>query len=1045
MFVELKCKTNFSFLRGASWGHEYITRAEDLGMSALGISDVNGVYGLPRAYEAILQQAKPIKLLCGSDMTIKDHPPITFIPQNRKVYGLMCRLLTQLHAGKEKGEGFLTLAELASLVESHEGGRNLICLPHLTTETNVPFLRELFPQNLYLPLCRYLDGLDQERTQFAKKTAKHFGLKIFATNDVHYHVPARRDLQDCVTCIREGVSVDTAGFHLFGNEQRYLKSAEQMQVLFSDLPEAVSLTQEISDSCTFSLSEIKYSYPNEFIPPGHTARSYLHQIVYEGAFKTYKGDIPEKAKKLIQTELDFFAKRGDEHYFLTVHDIVRYANENNIICQGRGSAANSIVCFVLGITSVDPMKVNLLFDRFMNDGRKDPPDIDIDFEYDRREEVIQYIYKRFGRDRAALVATVSTYRGDSALIEVSKAMGIETGTISASELETRFTELAKEKIDRQELIGHLVQELRKFPRHLSTHPGGFVLSNDPLLEIVPIEPARMENRTIIQWDKDDLETLGLMKVDILSIRFLTTLHKATDLAGISWREIPHDDKPTFQMIQKGKTHGTFQIESRAQIDKLVQTKPENYYDLVVQVALVRPSPSEGGMVQPYMRNMKAARAGNRFVIKHPVLDRILQRTHGVPIFQEQVMQISIEVGGFSSAEADQLRRSLGNQRGADNVNEMGQRLYAALLRNGVEPDYADKLFGYVKGYAHYGFPESHAASYASLAYKSAYMKCHHPAELFVGLDSAEPGFYKLDTLINEFKRDGVTFLPIDPNLSEWEATIAGPGCVRLGFKNIRDINEDAVLKMIEQRKLSPFCSMEDFIARTRFSKEALQNLALVKAFEKFGLDARHSFWKSIEFSRLAQKPDSQLSLFDENSKLHAEDNLFSKMTLLEEMTTDYGVMGYSLQGNLMKALRLELPHLPKMTSAQISKSRRGDTVSFAGILMVIQRPPPAKGVAFLTFEDEFGSVDTVLKKDVFDQFEETIRGSRFLMIRGRVQKKGDPPFQGTSVNVEHVESFSATPMYRYVSPQGSPRMGGKLEWDARQPELDPGPVFPSDF
>ncbi len=1035
MFVELQCKSHFSFLRGASSPAEYIARASEIKMSALGLCDVNGVYGLPRAYQAILAREEisagisALKLLCGSEMTIEEHPPICFLPKNRKAYGLMCRMLTQLHAEKEKGQGRLSLSQMAYFIENFEGGKDLICLPQLTEKTNIAFLRELFPKNLYLPLCRALDGLDRHRTDFAKKISKKFQIPLFATNEVHYHVPERRALQDSVTCIREGVTVDTAGFHLFGNEQRYLKSDAQMQLLFSDLPGAVSITQDIADQCTFSLSEIKYSYPHEFIPQGHTAASYLRQVVYEEAHETYGAHLPPKAEALIQKELAFFAKRGDEHYFLTVHDIVKFARQKNILCQGRGSAANSIVCYVLGITSVDPASMNMLFDRFMNDGRKDPPDIDIDFEFDRREEVIQYIYERFGRERAALVATVITYRSKSALIEISKALGVASGTISASELETRFTELAKEKADRQDLIGLLTQDLKGFPRHLSTHPGGFVLSNEPLIEIVPIEPSPMENRTIIQWDKDDLETLGLMKIDILSIRFLSALQISTRLAGIQFRDIPPDDKPTYQMIQKGKTHGTFQIESRAQIDKLVQTRPEHYYDLVVQVALVRPSPSEGGMVQPYMRNLKNARLGKPFSTGHAGLDLILNRTHGVPIFQEQVMQISIDVAGFTSSEADQLRRSLGNQRGANNVNVMGERLRQALLKSGVSADYAEKLFGYIKGYAHYGFPESHAASYASLAYKSAYMKCHHPAELFVGLVHAEPGFYQLDTLLNEFKRDGVQFLPVDPNRSQWNAILEGPGTVRLGFKNGRDLNEDVVLHMITQRDKTPFKSIEDFIVRTQFSKEALKNLALMKAFESFGLDARHSFWKSIEFSRISQKPAAQLSLFNEDSKWDSPEQLFSKMTLLEEISTDYQAMGYSLKGNLMKALRLELPDLPKTNSVQINQMPKGKRVIFAGIVMVIQRPPPAKGVAFLTFEDEFGSVDTILKKDIFDRFEETIRGSRFLIIHGEVQKKGDSPFQGTSVIVTRVESFSKTPVYRYVSPQGSPRMGGKLSWD----------------
>lgn len=1018
MFVELKCKTNFSFLKGAASAQEYIEQAYHMQMPAIAITDVNGVYSLPRAYECLLNSESSIKLISGAELTIKDHPPITLIARNRSAYGLLCRLLTQLHADKEKGEGFLTLAELSASVENHVGGKDLICLPdlnlkadvnlktNLNLQTNIAFLHELFPERLYLPLCRYLDGLDKQRTEFATEIAQKFQLSLVATNDVHYHQQSRRPLQDCLTCIREGTTMDKAGYHLFGNDERYLKSDLQMRSLFADIPQAVNKTFEISQQCTFSLSELKYTYPQEFIPVGHTAKSYLYELVFKGAHETYKGLIPANVDVQIRRELEFFAKRGYEHYFLTMQDIVQFANDNNILCQGRGSAANSVVCYVLGITSVDPVSMNLLFDRFMNEGRNEPPDIDVDFEHNRREEVIQYIYRRFGRDRAAMVAAVHTYRSRSSFLELSKAVGIETGTISADELTVRFDELAKDLKYRKPHIEKLAAEMKGFPRHLAIHSGGFVLSNDPLLEMVPIEPARMPGRTIIQWDKDDLETLGLMKVDVLSIGFLTAMHKATDLAKISWRDIPPDDAPTYKMIQRAETHGTFQIESRAQMNMLTQTLPRHYYDLVIEVALVRPSPTKGGMVQPFLKGLRDARNGKPFKIGNDKLERILGRTHGIPIFQEQIMQISIDVAGFTPAEADQLRRSLGKQRSSSSVDSMGKKLYAALVSQQIPEKFADDLFNYIQGYAHYGFPESHAASYACLAYKSAYLKCHYPAELVIGLINSQPmGFYPIDTLINEAKRNGVIFLPVDPNISDWDAVLEKPKTVRLGFRNIEKIREQDVLLMLQQRQQSPFKSIEDFISRTTFAKDVIQNLALTNCFAEFGLDRRHSFWKSTEFSRLSdtgpQKQQQQLNLFDENSKIEDSLDLFSKMSLLEQITLDYKKTGYSLEGNMMKALRLELPQLPKMDSQQLKKLAHGRRVQYAGILTVLQRPSSAMGTAFITFEDEHGSIDTVFKSDTFEKYENLIRSSRFLIVTGKIQRKGT----GVTLLAEGVTSF----------------------------------------
>lgn len=1024
MYVEFRCKTNFSFLRGASSAKDYVRRALELNLPALCISDINGVYAIARAYEAIREIAPSLRLICGSELRLQSHAPITLIPRTRQAYGLMCRLISKAHEGKEKGEGSLSLFELSEWMQIHSGRSDLVCIADVDYKNcDWDWLKSVFKDNLYIPLVRYQDGLDEERTLHCENIAIQYHLKILASNDVHYHEPERRCLQDALTCIREGTNLDQAGFLLFGNSERYLKSYEEMRELFADHPEALQNTRDLAESCVFHLSELKYSYPHEFIPFGETAHSYLKKLVYSEAETLYKGLIPISVQKQIEKELAFFAKRGDEHYFLTVYDIVRFAKENNIYCQGRGSAANSVVCYILGITSVDPVEMGLLFDRFMNEGRPEPPDIDVDFEHQRREEVIQYIYQRFGRERAAMVAAVRTYRKRSAFLELAKAVGVEVGTISSSALQQNFDELAKEKKDRKIFIETLAEELKGFPRHLSIHSGGFVLSNDPLCEIVPIEPARLDNRTIVQWDKDDLETLGLMKIDVLSIGFLTALHKAADLAKINWRDIPSDDKATYEMIGRAETHGTFQIESRAQMVMLQQTRPQNFYELVIQVALVRPSPTEGGMVQPFLKGLREARQGRRFKIGHPILEKILDRTHGVPLFQEQIMQISMEVAGFSAAEADGLRRFLVKQRSAVSIEEMRDHLYKSLIEQKTPREFADRLFKYIQGYAHYGFPESHAASYASLAYKSAYMKCHHPAELLCGLINSQPmGFYPIDTLINEAKKngslEGVKFLRLSPHYSHWETELVAPKTLRMGFSHLRKVQREMVDEMVRERNIRAFTSLEDFLARTHFPKDVIENLAMAGVFEEFGLDRRHSFWKSLEVRPLIKtKEESQMSLFNENSQISSREDLFSPMNLRQEIVTDYRKLGYSLSGHLMKALRAEDPTLPPLRSLEVKKQAKGCSIQFAGIVTVLQRPPPAKGTVFMTLEDELGSIDTVIRSEVYEKFADLIKATRFLIIEGEMQRRGGAP----SVLIKKVQAFSSLKNHRPQGPGPHPR------------------------
>lgn len=1009
MYAELQCKTNFSFLRGASEASEYIQRASELGISAIAMTDVNGVYALPRAYEA-LGKVSQVKLISGCELVVRDHSPITLLARDRSAYGILCRMITAAHDGKEKGKGELTLPEIVAFM-SKKSAEGLICLCPASDQTNYALLKEVFGSRFYLSLARYLDGLDDSRTDFTLTRARKWDLEIAATNDVHYHVPGRRSLQDALTCIREGKTLKTAGFKLFPNEERYLKSPLQMRSLFRDLPKAIDVSLEIAESCTFSLSELSYQYPSEWIPKGYTAQMYLEELVWKGADERYQGCIPIEVEKQILREFDLIQKMNYADYFLTVYDIVDFAKKSHIYCQGRGSAANSVICYCLGITVIDPVKSNLLFERFISEERGEPPDIDVDFENERREEVIQYIYRKYGRDRAAMISAVRTYRRRSAFLEMSKAVGVPVGTISSDKLERDFEEYAGELVTKREKIEHLAAELKGFPRHLSIHACGFTLSAKPIIDTVPVEPARMEGRTICQWDKHDLDTLNLIKIDVLGLGFLTAIHKACDLIGIHFSEIPQEDDPhVYSMIQRGDTIGTFQIESRAQIATLGVTQPECFYDLVVEVALVRPGPNVGEMKNPYIKRREDAKRGQPYRFEDPVTEKILSRTYGIPIFQEQVMKLAIEKAGFSPGEADQLRRAIAAWRSAEAVDALSRRFYQGLLAGGMSEERAQELFGYMKGFSAYGFPESHAASFATLAYLSAWLKYYYPAELLVGLINAQPmGFYPIDVLLNDAIRHGVKVLPVDPNFSAWDATLAEKMTVRMGFREVHGVRKEDVEYLIQERRKSPFQGIQDFLRRTHFSREVIEAMAMADVFISFGLDQRHSFWKSIEFRALLGQGGGgqQLNLFGQSGRdRRQEDRVFKSMTLYEGITEDYRGLGYSLRGHIMKGIRSENPSLfspflinPSinagvinvgvMTSVEVKKLPHKASATYAGIVMVLQRPPTAKGVAFMTLEDEFGSVDLVFFKEIYERFADIIRTSRLLIVKGTMDRRGN--------------------------------------------------------
>ena len=1005
-YAELLCKSNFSFLRGASQPSELVSQAAALGLNAIALTDLGGVYGIPKAYLA-LREFPQVKLISGAEIPVEGLPSITLLARDRPAYGLMCRILTEAHHDRTKNQPLLSWKKLLSFLEEPPV-QGLIALPTDGVDTDYATLKEIFNDRLRFPLFRFLDGKDEERFHRALEIRKHFAIPIVASNDVHFHTAERGKIQDVLTSIRVGVPCREAGFSLFMNHERYMKSPEQMALLFEDLPEAITESVRIAESCTFSPSELRYRYPSEWIPTGHTAQSYLTEEVIKGAHERYHGIIPDAVEKQLKHEIDLIAQLGFADYFLTVYEIVAWARNRKILCQGRGSAANSVVCYCLGITAIDPVRMNLLFERFISPERGEPPDIDVDFEHERREEVIQHIYEKYGRDRAAMVSAVVTYRSRSALREVAKALGVPIGTLSAREVEKQLPTLIENNPQRTQIVQHIekiTEEIRGFPRHLSIHSGGFTLSADALTEIVPVEPATLEGRTIIQWDKYDLDALGLLKIDILALGMLSALKKTLDLVGMELHEIPPDDQPTYRMIQKADTVGTFQIESRAQMNMLPRLLPQTFYDLVIQIALIRPGPIVGKMVHPFLRRRNGLEP---YKLPNPQLEPILGRTLGVPIFQEQVMKMAIVLADFTPGEADQLRRAIGAWRSSGSINQVGQRLMQGLLKNGIPKDFADLIFEQIKGFSEYGFPESHAASFALIAYASAYLKCHHPAEFLCCLINSQPmGFYTNATLVDDAKRHGVKILPVHPSFSHWDCQMEGIDTVRLGFRIVRGMHRKEFDSLLKARTEQVFQNLADFLWRSGIRKNVARTLALGDALICFKVDQRHALWAILAYEVLCQNHSGeQLQLFASNSHFEVMNTpVFNKLNDYQSIQADYQSYGLSPRGHPMASVRNRVSGLPKWTSGKIKeKARHGGRVEIAGLTLVIQRPPTAKGTVFATLEDEEGFLDLILWGKIFDQYREMILDQGFLIVQGKIQREG----QSISLLVQHIKPFPAT-------------------------------------
>ncbi|MCM2276659.1 MAG: PHP domain-containing protein [Oligoflexia bacterium] len=1013
-YAELQCRTHYSFLRGASHPEELVERAAELGLAGIAITDLDGVYGIPKAYAAA-KRFPQLKLIVGSELTVL-HPTLPkagwglgLLALDRAGYGLLCRLITASRADKPKGEAGLGWEELLTLLGRPES-RGLVAIPRVSLEEEIPkgFYAELkpfFPERLFLPVSRFLDGLDAARVAGSVRLARELGLPLLATNDVHYHAPERRALQDALTATRHLCPLEESGRRLFSNGERYLKAPARMAELFADFPEALENTARIAELCRFSPSELRYRYPSEWIPRGETAQSHLASLTWEGAGRRYAGEVPPDVRRQLEHELRLVEELGFADYFLTIWEIVEFARSRDILCQGRGSAANSAICYCLGITAVDPVRMRLLFERFLSAERGEPPDIDVDFEHERREEVIQHVYEKYGRDRAGMVSAIITYRTKSVKRDLAKALGLGP-------------EEVPEESGKSALFAKLAEELKGFPRHLSIHSGGFTLSADPLIETVPIEPARMEGRTIVQWDKEDLAVIGLLKVDLLALGMLSALHKTLDLVNarpkagktghaspaaladeaapgrkLTLATIPAEDARTYEMIRRADTVGVFQIESRAQMSMLPRLLPRTFYDLVVQVAIVRPGPIVGQMVHPFLRRR---RGEEPIHYPHPALEPILGRTLGVPLFQEQVMKIAIVLAGFTPGEADELRRAIGAWRSTGSIEKMGRRLMDGLLACGLPLEWVERVFLQIQGFAEYGFPESHAASFALLAYASSYLKCHYPAEFACALLNSQPmGFYSPHTIIEDARRHGVRVLPVDPNRSDWDCTLGKDG-LRVGLRVVRGFGEAAARRLIAERERRPFASLGDFFARARLGFEVLQNLALGGAFSGFGFTQREALWELLACH--APQGD-QLELFADAGRAGAgagaaAEAAFPRLDEYQAIQAEYRSYGLSTRGHPMGALRRILRgRIPPATTLAARKEalrhENGRGFRLAGLVIVRQRPPTAKGTVFATLEDDAGFLDLILHRDTYERYGEVFNDAPFVIVSGNLQRDGE--------------------------------------------------------
>jgi error-prone DNA polymerase len=1043
-YVELRCATAFSFLRGASLPEEIIQRAFQLEYRRIAITDHDGLYGVVRAHR--IAKDNGLEIIPGAEIHFAGNTSssLVLLPVDRAAYGRLTRLLSAGRLRTGKGGIHLTLDDVAEhargLFAVHAGSPDTLILARE---------KEIFGDRLSLSVERRLSPFDRTRIEAAQSASARLAVPLIATGGVLMHERARKPLQDILSCIRLGTKLFGAGRRLVPNAHAHLKSKEEMAHLFSDMPEVLERSVEIADQCTFRLDELKHNFTLELLPPGESGMSYLFKLVEKGALERYPSGAPDEVRLQIEHELRLIEELDFVGYFLTVWDIVRYARSRGILCQGRGSAANSVVCYCLGITSIDPVRMNLLFERFISVERGEPPDIDVDFEHERREEVMQYIYEKYGRDHAAMVANVISYRGKSAYREVGKVFGLGEDQIdrltrtrghwSSGDLGER--EIRDAGLDPHDdtvrQVVHWAETLQGFPRHLGLHSGGFIITRDPVIELVPVENATKELRTVIAWDKRDVEDLNLVKVDLLALGMLTAVRKCFDYVRqtegkeLTLANIPAEDQAIYAMIGDADTIGTFQVESRAQMQMLPRLQPKTFYDLVVAVAIVRPGPIQGDMIHPYLRRRDGVEPVE---YPHPAMEKILGRTYGVPLFQEQVMKMAVAVAGFTPGEADELRRAIGWQSQVQ-IDKLRDRLVRGMLDNGLTYEYAERIFHMIQGFGGYGFPESHAASFALIGYASCYLKRYHPAAFVAALLNSQPmGFYGTGTIVADGQRHGVEVRRPCIFESAWDATLEPssgeaadawwkraqdrerhhtpyadwlePGrsygmkiqpAVRLGFREIRGMSEAHAKRIVIARQDRRPTSIADLVARAEIPRDIAARLAAAGAFRKLGIDRRDALWRVMAL-------DKTSSLFA-GVELKEEEAHIPEMDRIEEMRADYESTGLTIGPHPMELVRDLMRKKRIIGFKEIQTTEHGARVRTGGMVVTRQRPGTASGVVFITLEDEDGHINLVVFSPVYDRYRELARDGTMLIAEGKLERTG----KVINVVVDHFEPLEDAP------------------------------------
>ncbi|MDX2018179.1 MAG: error-prone DNA polymerase, partial [Planctomycetota bacterium] len=1017
-YAELSVTSNFTFLTGASHPEEFVARAGELGHAAVALTDTNTLGGIVRAHVAAREPGMP-RFVVGCRLVLEDLRALSVLvyPTGMAGYRALCRTLTAGKRRAPKGACSLTRADLpglgtdvvaiASLARPLTSLRSEIGPEHVRAELRE--VRDLLggPSRVWLGLCAAYGARDAEHLHLAHTLARELDLPTAAINEALHHTPERRMLADVLACIRAGTTLASAGRLLHAHAERHLKAPEEMHRLFSAFPRALEGTMEIAERTRgFSLDELRYEYPDEVVPAGVRPIDHLRDLTMRGARERYPAGVPAKVRAQIEHELALIEDLRYEKYFLTVHDLVRFARSRTppILCQGRGAAANSAVCFCLGITAVDPDRIDVLFERFVSRERNEPPDIDIDFEHQRREEVIQYLYRTYGRDRAALTAEVISYRRRSAVRDVGKALGFSLDTVDKLAKDLEWWDDAGIDAERARAMGlnpdepavkwlvRLSAEILGFPRHRSQHVGGFIMTRTALSELVPVENAAMADRTVVEWDKDDVDAMGMLKVDVLGLGMLSCIRRALELVSeklgreVGLADVPAEDRETYAMIQRADTVGVFQIESRAQMSMLPRLRPACFYDLVIEVAIVRPGPIQGDMVHPYLRRRNGE---ERVSYPHPSVERVLSKTLGVPLFQEQCMLLAIHAAGFTPGEADQLRRAMAAwKRKGDAIYRFGQKIIDGMISRGIDAGFARQCFEQIKGFSEYGFPESHAASFALLVYASCWLKRHHPAEFTCALLNSQPmGFYGPAQLIRDVTNHGVRVLPVDVHHSRWDCTIER-GALRLGLRMVSGLGEEDGLRIERAvRSRGTFASVANLWRASGASARAVRRLAAADAFGSMGLDRRRATWEARALR------DEELPLFDSCEELAdkelADDSPLPDAEPVREVRLDYEATGLSLKAHPVSFARAGLRRLGAITCAEMNDERRtpeGAFVTIAGLVLVRQRPGTAEGVTFMTLEDESGAANLVVWKRIYLRDRRHAKAS-FVLASGRVQRQ----------------------------------------------------------